>query len=79
MLNDYPSDLIEFARRKTTVPRKRHRLEPELGSIALAANMDMDRFGAVETVEEQPVRSWYPEILGTRVPPWLHHLIVRTV
>jgi hypothetical protein len=57
VLDNYAPDLVELARTEAAVPGHNDRFDPELGLIPLTANVNVRRFGTVETVEEQPVRS----------------------
>jgi hypothetical protein len=57
VINDYPANLVQLARSETAVPGQNHWIEPELTLASLSPNVHMHRLGAVETVEEEPVRS----------------------
>jgi hypothetical protein len=58
ILNDYAPNLVQLARSETAVPGQSHRIEPELAFTPIATNVHMHRLGAVETVEQEPVRPW---------------------
>jgi hypothetical protein len=48
---------IDFATAKTTTALQSHRIEPELGNIIVALNVDMFWLVAIAGVEEEPIRS----------------------
>jgi hypothetical protein len=51
-------DLVQFPCRETVIHGKRQRFDPELAGIALTLNVHVHGLVAIETEEEQPVRSW---------------------
>jgi hypothetical protein len=57
VLDDYAPDLVELARAEASIPRQNHGIEPELSLIPFMSNVNVHRFGAIEAVEEEPVRS----------------------
>lgn len=54
-----PSDLVEFLCRKPVVSAQSNRVQPELADLSVPSHMHMLRFVAVETVKEEPVCSRY--------------------
>jgi hypothetical protein len=56
LLDDQAPNVIQFAWAEPMIPSKRHRRQPELGLLPVAPDVDVHRFGAIETVEEEPVR-----------------------
>jgi hypothetical protein len=57
VFRDDPPDPIQFVRAEAIVRRKRERIKPELALVSISLDMNMHRFAAIETVEEEPVRS----------------------
>jgi hypothetical protein len=57
ILHNYVPDLVELPRAEASIPRQNDGIEPELRLIPLTANVNVRRFGTIEAVEEQPVRS----------------------
>jgi hypothetical protein len=56
----YPPNFIELTWTESSIPSQNDWTQPKLGFISLSANMNMDRFGTVKTVEEEPVWAQYP-------------------
>jgi hypothetical protein len=57
VFDDYAPDIVQFLGRKTSIPRQRHRVYPKFRLFVVAADVDVHRLAAVETVEVEPVRS----------------------
>ncbi|SRR6266702_561981 len=57
--NQTPND-IQLAWAEPFVPRDGNGCQPEFGVLTIAPNVNVHRLVAVEAVEEEPVRSWYP-------------------
>jgi len=50
-------NIVGFPSAEPMIPRERHRCQPELAMLAVAANVNVNGFVAIETIEEKPVRS----------------------
>jgi hypothetical protein len=48
---------IQLPGGETSVRCKRNRIKPELAFVSIALHMNVHRFAAIETLEEEPVRS----------------------
>jgi hypothetical protein len=60
VLNDEPTDVIQLTWAEPMVPRQCHRRQPELGVLLIPTYVDVHGLGAIETVEEKPVRTRNP-------------------
>jgi hypothetical protein len=49
VLDDYPSNLVEFARPEAAVPGQNQWPEPELRLASIAPDVHVDRLGTIET------------------------------
>ena len=57
MLHHQSRDTVDLVCSKATIGRERHRLQPELGHVPLTLHVDVGRFPAVGTEENETIRS----------------------
>ena len=57
LIPDEPLHLPNLYRRKAKAVFKANRIEPKLGSVPLALDVDVRRFIPIRRIEEQPIGS----------------------
>src|SRR3990172_834802 len=55
VFNNKMTDLVEFSRTESMIPRQGHGRQPELRVLPVPTNVDVHRFVAVETIEIEPI------------------------
>jgi len=60
VLEDYPSNLVEFARAEAAIPGQYHGTEPELRIPPSVRHVNVWRLPILQAVEEEPVAT-HPE------------------
>ena len=58
IFNDETTDLVEFSGTEPMIPRQCYGRQPELRVLPGPTNVDVHRFGALKTVEKEPVWPW---------------------
>jgi hypothetical protein len=57
VLDDQATDVVQLSRTEAMIPRQGDRRQPEFGLLTVASHVNVHRLVAVETVEEEPVRT----------------------
>src|SRR5262245_58382498 len=55
--DDQPTNVVEFPSAESMIPRERDWRQPEFAVLTVTPNVHVHRLVAIETIEEEPVRS----------------------